>query len=1573
MSVHRWAWLVLVAVVSVPGCRSGTPEAREARKQRRANFDAFQASPPTHAKTAVERAAKAVSAPGAAVLVEPRLGIPTFLWLDRAAPAVKAAASPLRSAPRAEAAADIARASLAATAPLYHLGPADLDDVEVTDVHDTGRGGVIVRLRQRLAGIEVFRERVSVLLGRDLAPAAISGYVSGASAKRRPRFALPAEQGIAAALADAGVPSASDVAVMPEGPSGGGWNAYVVSPTALADRSFAAAEGVRAKPVWYHLPDGHIPAWEIEARIDKIDGTETWNVWVVSAVDGSILFRKDLAEEVAANPTTYRVWADPDDPLHPPADGPQGTTSSPHPTGLQDKTPVIFVAPSLVTVSSVAGVTDPWLPPGATETIGNNVDAFANLGYPDGFTPGADVRANLTASGTFDRSYDVTQPPDASIDQRKAAVTQLFYNVNFLHDWFYAAGFDEAAGNAQASNYGRGGVEGDSILAQAQDYDGHDNADMWTPPDGSRPRMRMFLWTGPENARLVVMAPAGIAGENGDVGLAYNFGPREFDTGVVPIVAAADDGLGGDPLDACSTLAPPPREAAGFYAGKIVFANRGSCGFSVKAQNVFDAGAAGIAIGNVDPGQAVDEMTATAEFWPAIPSLLIGYEPAQRLRATFEAGTEVTGAMIRPATFDRDGSIDNLVVAHEWGHYISNRLVGDATGLSANMARGLGEGWADFHALLLEVRQGDALVPSNVGWNGVYTSASYASAAFSLPVDALYFGLRRYPYSTDLSKNPLTFRQIGDENPLPGGVPRNLLFAAPNVNSEVHNTGEVWAVMLWECYAALLRDTLGPAPRLGFDQARDRMRDYLVAAYKLTPLEPTLLEARDALIAVAQENDPIDAQLFWAAFAKRGAGVLAVAPDRYSPNNSGVVESYAVGAALRPVAVRFVNEVPVCLPDGALDNGESGALAFTLRNMGSVDSAPVQVSVTSSVTGVVLGNGGVLAVPAVSPFGTATVAVPVSASGLAGVTGVTLDVSVPDGGGGAPAVHTFGLLANYDAQPFGSAIDYAESPITRWSSHISPNAIGFERVEAGPADHRYLGPDSGVPTDVALVSPPLEVEVGAALVVSFRHAFSFEAGYDGGVVEISDDLGATWTDAGPAQVAGAPYNGLLDDPTGNPLFARTVWTGTSDGYPALATATFDFGMAYAEGNTVLFRFRIGTDLGTGGAGWLVDDIGFSGIANIPFDRVVAQPSVCNTPPIAVAGVPFSDVEFGPPPDYAPVVVTLDGSGSLDPDGDPLAYRWNQIEGPPVMLSGATTVRPTFAAPDVPTAIRVAWLGFDLTVSDGIQNSAPARVRVMITDINRPPVADSGPPQVVGEFGPSSDYAPTLVTLDGSASFDPDPDDSLSIGWTQSSGPAVTLSGKTTLRPTFTAPSVNASTVLGFQIVLIDKGGHLVIGAPTTVRVDPVNRPPVAVPGAPFAIPDRTVGQLDGSGSNDPDGDPVSCAWAQISGPAVVLTDPAAKRPFFTAPDVTETTVLVFSLVVTDSGDLSSPSHTVEVTIEDQGPTTPPQSGGGGGCNSAGGLGGSGLLLLGVLGSALLPRRRPQATRNSGDTHFGLNV
>ncbi|RKP23342.1 zinc-dependent metalloprotease [Syncephalis pseudoplumigaleata] len=121
-----------------------------------------------------------------------------------------------------------------------------------------------------------------------------------------------------------------------------------------------------------------------------------------------------------------------------------------------------------------------------TTTTGNNVDAEvpASVGT-------SSVRPT-SANRVFDYALDLTKEPSA---YQPAAVTNLFYMNNIMHDISYHYGFDEPAGNFQERNYGNGGRGGDYVRAHAQSPAGVNNADFLTPPDGQRPRMRMYIWT----------------------------------------------------------------------------------------------------------------------------------------------------------------------------------------------------------------------------------------------------------------------------------------------------------------------------------------------------------------------------------------------------------------------------------------------------------------------------------------------------------------------------------------------------------------------------------------------------------------------------------------------------------------------------------------------------------------------------------------------------------------------------------------------------------------------------------------------------------------------------------------------------------------------------------------------------------------------------------------------------------------------------------------------------------------------------------------------------------------------
>ncbi|CAB4423468.1 unnamed protein product [Rhizophagus irregularis] len=124
-----------------------------------------------------------------------------------------------------------------------------------------------------------------------------------------------------------------------------------------------------------------------------------------------------------------------------------------------------------------------------TNTIGNNVYAQENLNGR------WEWENNYRPEGTefliFDFPLNLSDPPKSYID---VAVTNLFYWNNMVHDLFYRYGFNEVAGNFQQSNHGKGGKEGDPVIANAQDGSGFNNANFATPPDGQHGKMRMYVW-----------------------------------------------------------------------------------------------------------------------------------------------------------------------------------------------------------------------------------------------------------------------------------------------------------------------------------------------------------------------------------------------------------------------------------------------------------------------------------------------------------------------------------------------------------------------------------------------------------------------------------------------------------------------------------------------------------------------------------------------------------------------------------------------------------------------------------------------------------------------------------------------------------------------------------------------------------------------------------------------------------------------------------------------------------------------------------------------------------------------
>lgn len=409
---------------------------------------------------------------------------------------------------------------------LWNLSDDDVNTIEVVSVSKPGgeaeagarrtRGGATARsqpestfnignlksvnLIQRVEGKEVFNSEVTAAVNANNEVIAVSGQffpgTANSDTRSRARAAgragaaaenlTPEEEAIARAAFDlTNFPYEASEFVRIEGPpESGPYRFYEYRPADDTRPPFTRP--VRLKDLMFPLSEGQfVPAYYMELWVKGFPAFS----YVMDAIDTpDLLYRRNLTSQVAFK---YRVHNTGDASFRP-HDGPAPGT--PHPTGTPNGFQAKTIKEKVITIESLlAG--DPWLPPNATTTDGNNCIAYADLALPDGFSPG-DVMGKVTSPRTFNRAYDHSKPA-SNANNLQNSLVGMFFHVNWLHDRWYEAGFDEASGNAQNENFGRGGIGGDPILAEGNDLSGTDNANMSTPADGDSPITQMFEFIGP--------------------------------------------------------------------------------------------------------------------------------------------------------------------------------------------------------------------------------------------------------------------------------------------------------------------------------------------------------------------------------------------------------------------------------------------------------------------------------------------------------------------------------------------------------------------------------------------------------------------------------------------------------------------------------------------------------------------------------------------------------------------------------------------------------------------------------------------------------------------------------------------------------------------------------------------------------------------------------------------------------------------------------------------------------------------------------------------------------------------
>ncbi|AZA81138.1 metalloprotease [Chryseobacterium lactis] len=483
-----------------------------------------------------------------------------------------------------------------------------------------------------------------------------------------------------------------------------------------------------------------------------------------------------------------------------------------------------------------------------TNTRGNNVYAYSDQNNTN--TPGYSPDGGSTLSFDFPFADGRYENP---MTYRDAAITNLFYMNNKMHDIFYKFGFTETARNYQTNNFNKGGLGNDAVNAEA--FDGSDFSNANFDPGYeyvigrvnvvSAPRMQMYLFERPDTAsdpisRYHYNSPASITTrprvEAKPLFWGTIYGPLE--TGDLALTV---------PDNACTVM------VSGSLTGRIALIKNGGCDYDLQVFNAQKAGAIGVIVYNPSSDSPADADSSSWSYYDqvTIPSLNIGKNEGEYLKNEILAGTTINLTL---SNKDYNGykhsSLDNGVIAHEYGHGISNRLTGQGYScLRSDMsAEQMGDGWSDYFALMLTTRPGDTSA----------LARGMGTYVFNEPTDGV--GIRLAKYSPDFSVNDYTYAKT------------NTVFIP-------HGTGFIWATMLWDLTWKYIEkygynsDVMASAT-----SGNARALQIVMNGLKLQVCNPSFIDGRDAILkADATGNGSADKCMIWNTFAKRGLGVNASA------------------------------------------------------------------------------------------------------------------------------------------------------------------------------------------------------------------------------------------------------------------------------------------------------------------------------------------------------------------------------------------------------------------------------------------------------------------------------------------------------------------------------------------------------------------------------------------------------------------------------------------------------------------------------------------------------------------------
>ena len=413
----------------------------------------------------------------------------------------------------------------------------------------------------------------------------------------------------------------------------------------------------------------------------------------------------------------------------------------------------------------------------------------------------------------------------------------------------------------------------------------------------------------------------------------------------------------------------------------------------------------------------------------------------------------------------RDGDLDNGVIAHEYGHGISNRLTGGpaASGCLGNDEQ-MGEGWSDYFGMVMTIESGDAATDSRGMGTWLFGQGPNGN------------GIRPYPYSTDFGVNPMTYNTI-----------KNSSISKP------HGIGSVWCTILWDM-------TWGLIDAYGFDTdiydgagGNNTAMELVMEGLKLQTCSPGFIDGRDAileadLILNGGENDTI----LWKAFAKRGLGYSAAQGS--STNRYDGAEAFDLPITTTKTTTSITAEEGDQITyDITVENGFSTS---TIHDFLLTDTLPDGMIFISATDGGTF-SGGVISFPLFDVDAQQTKTVSVTMEVKAGVTYAVSDL-----------------------------FDDMENGSSNWTKTSSGSiSWSLQTVDPFSGINSWFAPDSAT-SGTAILDLAAAVGIGDDPKLAFYHKYDTEAQWDGGQVMISIDGGDLWEDLGSEMVVNG-YNSTV--------------------------------------------------------------------------------------------------------------------------------------------------------------------------------------------------------------------------------------------------------------------------------------------------------------------------------------------------------------------------------------------------------------------------------------------------------------